>query len=108
MENYNNTECTVASCILHDMAKHGYNHYYAVNWIKLRLKVECYAIIPASRFAIKDTTEGAPACDVASGAIKTKTVIELTVYVAANIVELFMQTLLVFQMNLLLDSEHLF
>ena len=88
MGQYDDVECTLATCVFHDTTKYGCNHHDAVNKIEIRLKTQRHAI-PASRFAVEYTTEGAAVCDVASR------VDELTFHAVANVVKMLVQTLVV-------------
>ena len=58
MGQHGDDECTLATCVLHNIAKYIYNHRVAVNRIKVLLKTQCDAI-PAYRFVIEYTIEGA-------------------------------------------------
>ena len=68
MGHYLDVECTLATCVFHDDAKHGCDHYNAVNRNKDRLLIQNHTIL-ASRFVIKLTTKFATVCNVASNVI---------------------------------------
>lgn len=65
MSQYDDVEFTQVMCVLHDAAKHGWDHHYAVNRTEIRLKIQRH-MIRASRFVIYHTNENAPVCDLAS------------------------------------------
>ena len=99
---YDDVECTLAVCVLHDAAKHECGHHDPVyrTWIRRKRRREA---IPASRFVVHDTIGGAPVCDTASRVVDTIVAV-LTVHAAANVVELFVQTQVVLQTIAFLDS----
>ena len=90
VDQYEAVECTLATCVHNDTSKHECNHHDAVNIIDLRLRTRRHAI-PASRFVLEYTIEGAPVCDVASKGTKA-VVSELTVHAVANVMELPVNT----------------
>ncbi|GFX22717.1 hypothetical protein TNCV_2994501 [Trichonephila clavipes] len=89
MYQYYDIEYTPEMCVLHDDVKCGRGHHYAVNRIWIRLKRRRHAIT-VSPFVVYHTIEGTPVCDVAEVMVP-----ELTIYVATNVIELFMFTYLV-------------
>ena len=54
---YDDVECTLATCFIHDASKHEWLHHDAVNRIEIRLKIRGHAI-RASSFVIEHTIEG--------------------------------------------------
>ena len=73
------------------------DHHNVVNRIKMRRQ-----IIPASRFFVEHTTEGA--LSVIASKIVEAMVAELTVYAAVNIFEVFVKVLVVFQITSFLNT----
>ncbi|GFV95273.1 hypothetical protein TNCV_4586481 [Trichonephila clavipes] len=91
-----------ANVRLHDAAKHGCDHLDAVsrtvnNVNKMASRHSC------TSFDVDHTIEDAPVCDAASR-VAAAMVSELRVYVAENVIELFLQTLVVLQTTPILDS----
>ena len=66
------------------------------------MKPRCHAIL-ASRFAFERTTEDSPVSDVAASVAEAM-VAEMTVHVAANIIELLALTLVTLQTIPFLES----
>ena len=85
---YDDAKCTLATCNLHDDAKHGFDHHDVVNRIKI------FHAIPTSKFVIYRNTADTSVCDVVSKLTKAM-IAQQVVNAAANIVELFVQTLVV-------------
>ena len=86
MGQYDDVECTLATCLLHDVTKRGCDHHDAVKKFEIRLKTRLYAITP-SRFFVEHTIEDAPLCDAASR--ETEAIVaELTVHTARKVIEL--------------------
>ena len=92
MGQYNDVECTLAMCVLYDTAKHVCDHN-VINRNEIWQKKRRH-ITPVSRFVIEHITESVPVCDAASRVTEVM-VAELTIYAAANVAELFVQTLVV-------------
>ncbi|GFX01621.1 hypothetical protein TNCV_3971211 [Trichonephila clavipes] len=90
-------------CVYHNATKHGCDHLDAVNraWIHLR-KLRLAIRVP--RFIVDHTIEDAPVCDAASR-VAAVMVSELRAHAGANVIELYVQTLVVLQMTPILDSE---
>ena len=86
---------------LPDATKHGCDHHDATNRIKIPMKTRHHAI-PASRFVIGHIIEGASICYVVSSVVEDM-VVELNAQDAANVVELFVQ-ILVLQTTPFLDT----
>ncbi|GFW28463.1 hypothetical protein TNCV_4641281 [Trichonephila clavipes] len=93
MGQYDDDECKLPMCFRYDAIKHGCDHLDAVNRTWIHLKKE-HLTIRAPRFIVDHTIEDAPVCDPASRVAATM-VSELRVHAAANVVELFVQTLIV-------------
>ena len=87
MKKYDDVKCTLATT-------HGCDHHDAVNRIEIRLKRQRHAI-SAFRSIAEHTTEGAPVCN-AELSVAEAMIAELAVHDAANVVELFVQTFVVF------------
>ncbi|GFW05002.1 hypothetical protein TNCV_597961 [Trichonephila clavipes] len=85
-----------------DAAKHGCDHFDAVNitWIPLK-KRRVNICVP--RFVVDHTIEDAHVCDLASR-VATAMVSELRVHAAANVLDLFVQAFAVLQKTPVLDS----
>ena len=75
---YNDAECPLATCVLHDSAKFGCNHHDTRNGFQIRLKALLHAI-PAFSFVVKHAIETIPDSDVVSEIAKAM-VTELIVY----------------------------
>ncbi|GFY34716.1 hypothetical protein TNCV_4701971 [Trichonephila clavipes] len=86
----------------HDTSKHGCNHFGAVNrtWIHLK---KSFLAIRVIRFVVDHIIEDAPVGDAASS-VAAAMVSKLRVHIAANVIELFMKTLVVLQTTPILDS----
>ena len=84
---YDDTEFTLATCVLHDAAKLGCDHRDTINNTEIRLKTS--HTVPASKFVVEYVIEGSSAFDEASRISKTM-VAKLTAHVAENVFELFM------------------
>ena len=95
-------ECKLETCVLHDTDKHGWCHHDAVNRINICLKTIRNAIF-AFRFVVEYTTKGVPVCDAASSFAVTL-VDNLTMHVALDTVQLFVQILAALQTFSFLDS----
>ncbi|GFX36305.1 hypothetical protein TNCV_4932181 [Trichonephila clavipes] len=65
MGQYDDDECTLPMCFHHNAAKHGYDHFDAVNRTWIHLKEE-RLVICAPKFIIDHTIEDAPVCDAVS------------------------------------------
>ena len=87
MGQYDDVESTLATSILHDVTKHGYDHHDAATRIEILLKPWLHAI-PLSRLVTERTMEGTPTCNVAP-MVAEAMVAKRTVHAASNIVELF-------------------
>ncbi|GFY35925.1 HTH_Tnp_Tc3_2 domain-containing protein [Trichonephila clavipes] len=102
MGKYVNEKCTLPMWIHQDAAKHGYGHLDAVNRTWIHLKILRFSI-QMSRFVVDCTIEETSVCDTASRVAVTM-VFELRVHSAVNVIELFVQTLVVLQTTSILDS----
>ena len=92
-------ECKLRTSILLHATKHEYDHYNTVNRIEICLKKWHYVIL-SPRFVVEHTTESALVCDLESDFSLwfLKTMIpEQTTWATANVVELFLQKLVVLQ-----------
>ena len=56
MSQYDDVECTLTMCILHNATKQKYDYLDAVNRIKIHLKTRHHAIL-ASKFTVEYTIE---------------------------------------------------
>ena len=92
-------ESSLATCVLHDAAKHGDEHHDAVKRIGILLKTQGHAII-SSKCVVEHSIEG---CD-ASSRIDKAMVANLRIHAAANIIKLFVETLVLLTI-LFLDPE---
>ena len=99
---YDYVECTLAIFVLHDGAKHRCNHHDGLNRIKIRLKIRRHAI-PTTKFVVDHAVESTPACNVTLRIFKGMEA-EMRDHVVANIVELFVQILIILQKTRFLDS----
>ncbi|GFY00673.1 hypothetical protein TNCV_2140671 [Trichonephila clavipes] len=63
IRSFEDVECLLAMCLLHDSAKHRGDHRDVVNIVWVRLKRRRH-VIAASRFVLNLTIEGAPEWDV--------------------------------------------
>ena len=88
----------MATSVLHDEAKYGFDLKDALNRIEIRLKTRHHAIL-ASRFIVERAIENAPVCDVALAMVA-----ELTVQIAGNVDE---HTLVVLQTTQFLNKRKL-
>ena len=84
MGHYEDFECMLAMCVLHNTIKHECDHHDNINRIEVLLKMWHHAI-PVSRFDIEHTIEGASVCNAM--------VTGLMVHAVASAFEFFMQTL---------------
>ncbi|GFV46704.1 hypothetical protein TNCV_3847141 [Trichonephila clavipes] len=91
-------------CVHHDAAKHECDHLHAVKktWIHTHAHLKICLAIRAPRFVVDHTIEDAPVCDAASW-VTTAIVSELSAHASANVVELFVQTLVVLKTPPILD-----
>ncbi|GFV31075.1 hypothetical protein TNCV_4814081 [Trichonephila clavipes] len=89
-------------CVHHDASKHVCYHLGAVNktWIGVR-KSRLAIFVP--RFVIDHAIQDTPLCDAASRVVAAL-VSKLRVHAAANVIEIFMQTLIVSQITPISDS----
>ena len=87
---YNDIECTLATCVLHNATKLGRNHHDATNRIKIQLKTRHHAFL-ASRFVIELVIEVTAVWDVTLRVAEAM-VAESTLHATGNVIELFMQT----------------
>ncbi|GFW20688.1 hypothetical protein TNCV_1049111 [Trichonephila clavipes] len=96
-------ECKLPIWVQYDTAKHGCDHLDAVSrtWIYLK---KCRLAIRAPRLVADQTIEDTPVCDAVPRE-PAAMVSELRVHATANVVELFVQTLVVLQTTPILDSE---
>ena len=83
---YDNAECTLATCVLYIVTKHGCDHQEALDRTEIRLKKRRHAILE-SRFVFEPVVEGSPVCGVVSRVAKIMAA-DLTVLAASNVVEL--------------------
>ncbi|UYV70134.1 K02A2.6-like [Cordylochernes scorpioides] len=60
---YDDVECVLAMCLLHDDAKHGYGHHGDANRTWIRRKTQRHSILAFS-FIVNHTIESATLCDV--------------------------------------------
>ena len=61
MDPFDDVECLLSSCVLHNAHKHGVDHHDAVNIAEVRLKTGRHEIL-ASRFIVEDNIEGTLVC----------------------------------------------
>ncbi|GFY24180.1 hypothetical protein TNCV_1012331 [Trichonephila clavipes] len=97
MGQYDDDECMLPMDVHLDATGHGCDHLDAVNSAWIQLEVSCLSIRTPG-FIVDLTAENAHICDAASRVAAT-IVSKLRVPVTANVVELFVQTLVVLQMN---------
>ena len=95
--------CTLVTYVLRSTAKYEYDHHDSLNKFKIRLHARHLAI-PASRFVFEHIIDCPHVCDVANRVAKA-IVVELTVHAAANVVELFMHTVVILQTTPFLDAR---
>ncbi|GFU62150.1 hypothetical protein TNCV_2473851 [Trichonephila clavipes] len=106
MGKYDDHECALPMCVHHEAAKHECDHLDAVNRTRIHLKKMTSYSIRAPRFVVDHTTEDVPVCDAAFR-VAADMVSKLNVYGAANIIELFVQTLVVLQTSSNGSCRHL-
>ena len=95
IDQIDDVKCTLASCAVDVAAKYECDHQGNAKRIVIRLKMLRQAD-PASTFSVEHISKSAPVCDVASREDES-IVLQLTVHAAANVIELFVHTLLVLQ-----------
>ena len=88
---YDNVECTLVTCALHDDVKHGCDQQDAFEKIKNRLKTR-HHIFHDSSFVVQHAIKSASVWDVVSKAAEAM-VAEITVHTTVNVVDLFVQSL---------------
>ena len=79
--------------ILCDEAKQECDHHDSINKSEFRQKTLRHTSL-SSNFVVQLTTKGAPVFDVVSKVTESM-ITQLTIHVATNIIELFVQTLVV-------------
>ncbi|GFX60713.1 hypothetical protein TNCV_4976891 [Trichonephila clavipes] len=100
MDQYDDDECMLTKCVHQYAAKHGYDHFDIVDRTWIHLKNDVSPLVP--QVHVDHTIEDAPVCDEASR-VAVAMVSELRVHTAANVVELFVQ-ILVLKTTPILDS----